>query len=280
MANQRDFYEVLGVSKNSTDTQIKSAYRKLALQYHPDRNKEAGAEEKFKEVTKAYEVLSDPQKKAQYDRFGHAAFDQNQGYNAGNNPFNRSGPFGYSANVNFEDIFGGFSDPMDIFENFFGGASPFQRGPQKITYQIVIPFMEAAKGVTKTLVHQGKQYQVKVPAGVDSNTKIRFGDFDLIIQVQQDPHFQREGQNLIYTHSLGFVTAILGGEVTIPTLDGDVNIKIKPGTQPDSLLRLTGKGLPSVHGNGKGDLYIRFKVTIPSKITKSQKQILEKYESA
>src|SRR3989344_4633427 len=164
----KDYYETLGVIKSASASDIKKAYRKLALEYHPDRNKSKEAHEKFKEVTKAYEVLSDPKKKQMYDQFGHAAFEQGAG---GQGPFRGGGPFGgfggqntgqygpftytYSSSGGDFD-FGGFSDPFEIFEQFFGGASPFGRQSRRPVYSLAIDFMEAVSGATKRVNVEGK----------------------------------------------------------------------------------------------------------------------------
>lgn len=283
MSTKRDYYEVLGVGKNASDAELKSAYRKLALKWHPDRNKETGAETKFKEVNEAYEVLSNPQKKSQYDQFGHAA---NAGNPGGPNPFTSRGGFGgQNVNINFEDLFGGagegFSDPMDIFQSFFGGGSPFGRQTKRKTqYQMRIPFMDAIHGVEKSIVHEGKQYTLKIPAGANDGTTVRYSDFDVTFVVEQDKYFKREGNDIIVEHPLPFTIAILGGEVDIETLDDDLKIKVKPGTQPGSMLRLSGKGVKSINSNHRGDFYIRFVVDIPSKINRRQKELLEEYQDA
>ena len=279
--SKRDYYEVLGVGKNASDAELKSAYRKLALKWHPDRNKEAGAETKFKEVNEAYEVLSNPQKKTQYDQFGHAANAGSAG--GGPNPF--AGGFGgQRVDINFEDLFGnggGFSDPMDIFQSFFGGGSPFgHQAKRKTQYQMHIPFMDAIHGAEKSIVHQGKQYTLKIPAGANDGTTIRYTDFDVTFVVEESKSYKREGNDIIYDFHLPFTTAILGGEVDIETLDGDLRIKIKSGTQPGSLLRLSGKGVKSINSHHRGDFYIRFIVDIPSKISRRQKDLLEEYQDA
>lgn len=274
----KDYYEVLGVSKTATDAELKSAYRKKALEWHPDRNKTPEAEAKFKEINQAYEVLGNKEKRAQYDQFGHAG-------PGGQNPFGGySGGFGgQGVNINFEDLFGGaggFSDPMDIFENFFGGASPFGRAKQKVHYQMKIDFLESIKGVTKEMVHQGKKYSIKIPAGANSGTTIRYADFDLSVIVSPHPQFKREGNDVIVDLPISFTTAILGGDIKVPTLEGDQKLKIKSGTQPNSLIRLTGKGAPIINSSHRGDLYIRFVVEVPTKISRQQKQLLEEFENA
>ena len=279
MATKRDYYEVLGVGKNATDAELKSAYRKLALKWHPDRNKEAGAESKFKEVNEAYEVLGNPQKKARYDQFGHAA----TGSAGGPNPF--AGGFGgQRVDINFEDLFGGgagggFSDPMDIFQSFFGGGSPFGRqAKRKTQYQMRIPFMDAIDGAEKSIVHEGKQYTLKIPAGANDGTTIRYSDFDVTFVVEKDKYFKREGNDIIIEHHLPFATAILGGGVEVKTLDDNLRLKIKAGTQPGSMLRLSGKGVKFINSNHRGDFYIRFVIDIPTKISRRQRELLEEYQ--
>src|SRR3989344_5265502 len=256
MANNTDFYQILGVSKNASDQELKSAYRKQALKWHPDKH--AGeakkeAEEKFKEINRAYEVLRDPQKKQMYDQLGHDAFTRNgsggPGGFGGGSPFSggfNQGPFQYSystsGNVNFEDLFGG-SDPFDIFEQFFGGAQGAQR-QRKPVYQVTVDFMDAIRGTEKSFVIQGKQRNIKIPAGVDDNMRIRFNDFDLIVQVKPHDRFKRQGQNIVLDQKITFSQAALGDTIEIPTIDGIFKLKVRPGTQPGTLIRLQGKGVP------------------------------------
>lgn len=284
MANSNDYYEMLGVSKTATADEIKKAYRKLALQYHPDRNKTKEGEEKFKEITKAYEVLSDPQKRQTYDQFGAAAFEQ--GGMGGGGPFGGAqggqgqyGPFTYSYSTGGQGFdFGGFSDPFDIFEQFFGGASPFgQQRQRRPLYSITISFMDAVKGVEKEVTIDGKKQKIKIPAGVDNGSRIRFGDFDLLIEVAPDPTFQREGADVIVTKEISFPQAVLGDQVQVDTVEGPVTIRIPAGTQPESLIRLRGKGIQRLRGSGKGDEYVRIKITIPKTVTKRQKELLEEF---
>jgi DnaJ-class molecular chaperone len=279
MANQRDYYEVLGISKSASEVEIKSAYRKLALQYHPDRNKESGSTEKFKEVNTAYEVIGNPEKRKMYDQFGHAGVTGNQG--GGQGPFNYTySNQSASGGGGFEDIFGGFSDPFDIFESFFGGTSPFRQQARKIQYQLKIDFMEAVNGVTKNIVHQGKQYAIKIPVGADEGTRIRYTDFDVTVAVAPHKQFKREGVDVIVDHEISFPIAALGGDTSVPTLDGDLKLKIKAGTQPGSLVRLTGKGIHHLNSGRRGDFYIRFIIKVPTKLSRGQRELLNEFDTA
>lgn len=282
-----EYYQMLGVSKTATADEVKRAYRKLALQYHPDRNKTKEAEGKFKEVTKAYEVLSDSAKRSRYDQFGAAGVEGAGGpFNGGQGPFGgqqggQYGPFTYSYSTtggNAND-FGGFTDPFEIFEQFFGGASPFggqrQRRP---AYSITISFMEAVKGTEKTVGIDGKSQTIKIPAGVDSGTRIRFETYDVVVDVIPDKHFKREGTQIVTDETVPFTLAALGGEIDVQTIDGSVKIRIPSGTQPETVIRLRGKGVPQVRGSGRGDHYIRVKVMVPKALSARQKELLRELE--
>jgi len=280
----RDYYSVLGVSKSADAQEIKKAYRKLALEFHPDRNKTKEADAKFKEVTKAYEVLSDDSKRKTYDQVGHAGFEQGGfGGAGGGNPFSggqqsgQYGPFTYSTsggNANFD--FGGFSDPFEIFEQFFGGASPFGQRQRRPAYSIKINFDEAVHGTEKQVSIDGKSQKIKIPAGVDRGSRIRFGDYDVVVDVTPDRKFAREGYDIVTEKEVSFPQAALGGEISVDTIDGDIKIRIPAGTQPETVIRLAGRGVKHVQGSGKGDHYVRVKVTVPKKLTRDQKDLLEK----
>lgn len=272
MSTKRDYYEILGVKRDATPSELKSSYRKLALKWHPDRNKEPGAETKFKEINEAYEVLSDKDKRARYDQFGHAAFDPSSG-------FRGSGPFTYSYSTGggFEDLFkgaGNFSDPFDIFSTFFGGA--YQAKPH---YSLSIEFMEAVRGVEKTFVHQGKSYTVKIPPGAADGTRIRYQEFDVSINVKPHSIFQREGDDVFRYHEIPLTLSLLGGTTTVETLDGNLELKIRAGTQPSTTIRLSGKGIKHLRGSGRGDFYIKLKVIVPTKLSRRARDLVEQLES-
>ncbi|MEO8581914.1 MAG: J domain-containing protein [Patescibacteria group bacterium] len=292
MASKRDYYEILGVDKKASEADIKAAYRKMALKWHPDRNADnkKGAEEKFKEINEAYQVLSDKQKKQSYDQFGHAAFENGGGGGAAGNPFAggfRTGPFQWSYQSSsdgnpFEGFGGdaGFGDPFDIFEQFFGGSAGGFNRQRKPRYSLRIEFMEAVKGVEKTVVIQGKEHKIKIPAGASEGVRIQFDDFEVTIDVKPDARFTREGNDLFIEEDVPLVTAIIGGEIEVPTVNNPIKMKVKAGTQPNSLVRLRGEGVPHLRGHGKGDLYIRLKVKIPERLTGRQRELLRQFDQA
>ncbi|RJR14582.1 molecular chaperone DnaJ [Candidatus Microgenomates bacterium] len=282
MVTTRDYYEVLGVSKSASEQELKAAYRKQALQWHPDRNKSKEAEAKFKEINEAYEVLSDPQKKAAYDQYGHSAFQQG-GFSGAQGPFggtHQQGPFTWSYSTSggqgFDPSDFGFSDPFEIFEQFFGGGFGRAQQPRKPVYGLTIEFMEAVKGVSKEVILQGgKPKTIKVPAGVDEGTRIRFDEFDVVVSVRPDRRFKRQGNDLFIEVPVSFADAALGTVIEVPTIDEPVKLKIKSGVQPGTLMRLRGKGVPSVRGGNRGDQYVELKVTVPTNLNRRQKELLE-----
>lgn len=282
----QDYYQILGVTKSASAEDIKKAYRKLALQYHPDRNKTKEGEEKFKEVTKAYEVLSDTQKRQTYDQFGSAAFEGNgagdgQGPFGGGNPFGgQNGPFSYTYTTNGQSAgfdFGGFSDPFEIFEQFFGGG--FSGRQRRQVYSLSIEFMDAMKGTTKKVSIDGKEQSIKIPAGVDNGSRIRFETYDVVLSVTPSKKFQREGYDIVTEQELSFVDAALGKELDVETIDGNVRVRIPSGTQPNAVIRLREKGVPHLRGNGRGDHYLRIKVLIPKNLNSRQKELLREFDS-
>jgi DnaJ-class molecular chaperone len=278
-----DYYKILGVAKTATEAEIKSAYRKLALQWHPDRNKSPEATEKFKEITKAYEVLADSKKRQMYDQYGTDAFNQGAGGQPGwggqQGPFNYTYSWGGGEGNPFEGT--GFTDPFDIFEQFFGFQSPFGsagRAQRRPVYQIDITFDEAVKGIEKQVSIEGKNKTIKIPAGVDDGNRMRFSDFDLLIHVKPHQYFKREDQNIIYEQPISYATAVLGGVIDVPTIDGKVKLKIKSGTESGSMLRLRGQGIPYPNSNRKGDQYVIFKISVPEKVSGKAKKLLEELQ--
>ena len=356
---KRDYYEVLGVQKSASADEIKKAYRKLAVKYHPDKNPgNKEAEEKFKEAAEAYSVLSDADKKAKYDQFGHAGVD-------GAGP-DFSGGFG-NLNDILNDLFGGaFGGGFGGFGGFGGGFGGGQRRERvyrgrDIRVRVKLTLEEIARGVEKEisieknvpcpdcggrgarnssdiktcpacngtgqvqrvvnsflgqtvtystcqqcggegkiisnpchtcngtgLVRQRESIKVKIPAGVEAGMQMTVqgeghaaknnginGDLLVVIEEQEHPDFRREGSNLLYTKVISVVDAMLGCEVEIPCLDGKQKIRVEPGTQSGTVTRLRGKGLPSVNSYGTGDLYVKFAVWIPKKLTKEERALFE-----
>ena len=283
MATKRDYYEVLGVSKSATADEIKSAYRKMALKHHPDKNKEAGAEEKFKEINEAYQVLSDGEKRKTYDQFGHAAFDPSMGgAGAGGNPFSGfqgggGGPFTWSYSGggaggsygNFD-----FGDPFDIFAEFFGGG--MGRRTRTPNYSLRISFMDAVKGGEKEVEVEGKKQKIKIPAGVDDGTRIRFEKYTITFDVATDDYFKRRGVDVFVEVKVPISTLVLGGQIRVKTLEqNDLKLKVRAGTKSDTLVRLRGEGIAEVRGRGRGDFYVKLIAMIPEKMTMSDKKLFE-----
>lgn len=275
---KRDYYEVLGVNKSASLDEIKKAYRKLALEWHPDRNKKPEANEKFKEINEAYAVLSDTNKKQQYDQFGDAAFKPGSG-GAGSG-FARQGPFTYTWSSSGGGFpFGeDFIDPFEIFEQFFGGGFSRSARSHREAYQLTIDFMEAMKGITKEVHLPHGRKTIKIPAGVDTGSRIRFDDFDIVLEVRPDRKFRREGDDLIIEHEIPYSVAALGGNIDVPTIDGDVKLRIQPGTQPGTLIRLRGKGAPHVRASGRGDEYVRISLKIPTHLSRRQRELLQELD--
>lgn len=278
-----DLYKVLGVTKSASADEIKKAYRKLAVEFHPDKNKSKEAEEKFKTINQAYEVLSNSQKKQQYDQFGAASFE-NGGRGAGGPFGGAQGPFTYSYQSGGEGFsanggpasgwdFGGFSDPFDIFEQFFGGGG----ARRKPAYSLKIDFLEAAKGATKTVFLDGKKRDIKVPAGVNEGSRIQFNDFDIVISVSHSTRFRREGYDIITDIKIQMTEAALGGIEEVDTISGKVKLKIPQGTQAGTLIRMKGKGVKHVNSSTYGDHYVRVQIEIPSKLSSRQKELLEEF---
>jgi molecular chaperone DnaJ len=347
--SEKDFYEILGVSRTSSDDEIKKSYRKLAMKYHPDRNKDnKDAEKKFKEVSSAYDILKDPQKKAAYDQYGHDAFRQG----------------GMGGSQGFGDA-GGFSD---IFEEFFGGgfggSSSRRRGPSRgsdLRYNMAISLQEAFSGKKSQIkipsyvscdlcsgsgssdksgpstcqtcnghgkvrsqsgffsieracptcggegvsiknpclrcngsgkTKKQKTISVTIPAGVETGTRVRIsgegepgergagnGDLYIFVEVQKDKFFEREEENIFFEIPINITTAILGGEIEVPTIDGKkALLKIPPGTQSETQFRLKNKGMTILRQSSRGDMYVQVGVEIPVNLNSKQKAILNEFE--
>ena len=350
--SKRDYYEVLGVTKTASEGELKSAYRKLAMQHHPDRNPgDKKAEEKFKEAAEAYAVLADAGKRAAYDRFGHAGVTAAAGAGAGFDP----------------ETFGDFAD---ILGNMFGFGDLFsggrrRGGPQRgadLRYDMEISFLESATGTEPTIqiprqetcetcngsgaaagsspvtcsmcrgqgqvrrqqgfftiavtcpqcrgagrtiakpcqtcqgagrVAQERKIKVKIPPGISNGQQLRLqnegeagagggpsGHLYVVVHVQEHEFFRREGNHLFCEVPVNFTTLALGGEVTVPTLDGPERTKIPDGTQTGTTLRLRGKGMPDVNGRGRGDLLVTVQVQTPKRLSKEQRTLLEQLAKA
>lgn len=318
MAAKRDYYEVLGLQKNADQAAIKKAYRKLAKKYHPDTN--AGnpqAEEKFKEVTEAYTILSDPEKKKLYDQFGHAAFDGSAPGQDGAGSYTYREPGGGYQEFHFEG-----DNVDDILKNLFGGAGGFGGGfghgfgssfhssgfggqqwsedGSDIQSEISVTFDEAAFGADKVVrltdgSGQGETaLKVHIPAGIDTGKTIRLrgkgmpgrnggkpGDLLLKVKAGSKPGFERKGADVYTTASIPFTTAVLGGEIMVDTLYGKVICKVRPGTQSGSKIRLKDKGIPVMNGGSqKGSQYVTIQIQVPKNISEEAKKKLKEFEEA
>ncbi len=358
MADKRDFYEVLGIQRSATDDEIKKAYRKLAKKYHPDLNPDdSSAEQKFKEVSEAYEILSDKDKRSRYDQFGHAGVDPNFGAGGG------AGGFGGFGGFDMGDIFG------DIFGGGFGGfggRSNARRGPQRgsnVSTEVTISFEEAAFGCEKEInlyrietcpdcsgsgakagtevatcsvcggrgqvtttqrtilgnmqtvttcsacggkgkvakepcskcagkgrVKKSRKIKVKIPAGIDNGQTISLsgqgnageqgapnGDLYVSVYVKPSSMFERNGYDVSYKMDISFAEAALGATVEVPTLDGKVKYEIPEGTQPGTVFRFKGKGIPYLKRSGRGDQYVMVNVVVPKKLSGKQKELLREF---
>ncbi len=300
MTAKRDYYEILGVPRNATQEEIKRAYRRLARKYHPDLNPgNKEAEEKFKEITEAYEVLSDPEKRKLYDQFGHAAFSQGAGAGAGASGFSGFQDFSTGGfRVHFGNFDFSFGDIGDIFEKFFGSDFGFGKrtyaGPQKgrdIEYTFELSLEDAYKGLFADItVNRGgvpETIRVRIPPGVDNGTRVRVagkgepgiaggppGDLYIITKVRPHPFFERKGDNLYCKVPITFWEAALGAEIEVPTLDGRVKVRVPPGTSCGQKLRLRGKGMPRLRGGGYGDLFVEVQVVVPKNLDGASIQML------
>ena len=283
---KRDYYEILGVSKNASDDEIKKAYRKLAVKYHPDKNPgDKAAEEKFKEISEAHEVLSDKQKRARYDQFGHAGV----GGASGSNPF-QNGSFN-GQNFNFDFGGGGLDDILGSIFGFGGGQRRPSRGADYRT-TVTLDFEEAVFGTTKTVTADGKELKVKIPAGIDDGMSIRLsgkggaapkggtkGDLYVFIRVKPHKHLTREGSIILSEKRISMVEAALGTTVDVETVDGDVRMKIPAGTQSGTPFKLSGHGVPLMRTDGdRGPHIVTVIVETPKNLSKRQKELLEEFQ--
>lgn len=294
----KDYYATLGIEKTASDADIKKAYRKLAVKYHPDKNAgDKKAEERFKEISEAYAVLSDTEKKQQYDQYGDSGFHQR---------YSQEDIF---RGADFGDIFREFGGGEDIFSQLFGnrggrsgtGQNTFhQRRPQMVKGQdyimrINIPLRQAVSGgermINYTHDHHNEQIQVKIPAGIESGQKLRVtgkggasptggksGDLLLEVTVDSDRIFTREGNNLQVQVNVPFSGLCLGTSATVPTLDGEKRIKVPAGTSNGSKIRLKGHGVPAHGKHAAGDLYAQMMVEIPKQLSDEQKKLLEQLQ--
>ncbi len=294
----KDYYKILGVSKSASPEEIKKAYRKLALKYHPDHNKgNNSAEAMFKEISEAYAVLRDPEKKKQYDMFGAEGF---------HNKFTQEDIFkGFDLGSIFREFgFGGGGRGQNPFGQMYGGTGGFGQGGrgfqghnqgtkgQNLVYELPMTLEELCKPTSKTIAYQidGRQERVsvKVPAGIKGGQKLRLqgkgqpGLFggppgDLYVQIKELAHtsFRRENTDLYINRTIRFSDAVLGTEIEVPTIEQKIlKLKIPPGTQDNAKFRLKGHGMPLNNGSGKGNAYLEINIEVPKKLTKKQKSLM------
>ncbi len=278
----KDYYATLEISKGASVDEVKKAYKNLARKYHPDVAKDKkNAEAKFKEINEAYQVLSDPQKKAQYDRFGTAGAN-----GAGFDPFGQGNRgYSYTSQGFGEDI-----DLSDIFENFFNGG--FSKKGRDEQYKITINFMDAINGISKETVIKGKKVKINIPQGADNGTKIKFegmgeparqkglpnGDLYIVVEIAPHNKFVRRGEHIITQENVPLVTAVLGGTIEVETVQGKVKLKIPEGTQDNSDFKIKGKGIKKLGGWGVGDHYVKIKVQMPKHLSSKAKKLFEELE--
>ena len=292
---QTDYYKALGVEKTASAADIKKAFRKLAVKYHPDRNPDdKAAEDKFKEINEAYAVLSDPEKRTQYDSFGSTGFHQHYSQEDIYKGFDFSSVFQDAGVRGGEDIF------SRIFGSFGRGGGGFRRGPsrgQDLTMGVEVGFREAALGGEKVVAFRRngvrEELKVKIPPGVDNGSRIRIagkgsdgenggpsGDLFLEVQLARDPVFTRDGGDLFVERSIRFSEACQGVSINVPTLEGEKRIKVPAGIQPGTKIRLKGCGVKVLGSNAKGDLYVKIGVHVPEGLNSTQKKLVEELAKA
>lgn len=291
-----DYYKVLGVGNNATQSEIKKAYHKLTKIYHPDKNENsAEANERYQEINEAYHVLNDPEKRKKYDTYGEHwrnadEFEaQRREYRSSDGGFDFGGFGGFG---DFSHGSGNSSGFSDFFEELFGGRafrSGRERNGEDIQATMSIPLRDAATTHKQTFSINGESIRITVPAGIADGQKIRLkgrgnasmgngerGDLYITFRIEPDPTFTRRGNDLYVTVQSDMYTMILGGDIVLPTLRGNVKMSIRPGTQPDSTLRLRGKGFPVYKKEGSfGDLFVTLKVELPS-LNEKQKEMLRR----
>lgn len=285
----KDYYKILGLDRTADDKTIKQAYRRLARKYHPDVSKAKGTTERFKEINEAYEVLSDPEKRKRYDSLGP---DWERYAQARAPAEGGSGPFqGFDlGNLGgfsdfFRTIFGDLGvrggDPFADFAREAGRRSEFSRAPREETHAAVeVSLEEAFSGSRRMFTVDGRRLEVKIPPGVDTGSRVRVpgvggGDLYLTVTVRPHPLFERKGDDLYLELPLTVWEAALGTEVPVPTLKGDVAMKIPPGTSSGKTFRLPGYGIPHLKGGGTGNQYVKIKVVVPAGLTPREKALFE-----
>jgi DnaJ-class molecular chaperone len=287
--SKRDYYEVLGIQKGASDDEIKKAFRKLAIKYHPDKNPgNKEAEEKFKEVNEAYSVLSDKTKRSRYDQFGHAGV----GGDGGGDPFaGFRGANGQSFNFDFGG--GGLDDILGSIFGFGGGFRGARRGRDFRT-SITIDFKEAIFGTTKTISVDGEQTKLKIPAGIFDGQSIRLagkggeaptadgqrGDLYVEVRVRAHKHLTREGELILSEVTIPMTDAVLGTEIDVETVDGKITMKVPAGTQPGTNFKLSGHGAPRLGSDQRGPHIVTVNVEIPRNLTKKQKDLILEFDKA
>lgn len=299
----KDYYKVLGVPRDADEQEIKKAYRKLAVKFHPDKNPgDRQAEERFKEINEAYEVLGDSTKRAKYDQLGQSYQDwERMGRQPGGFDWSQwtgGAPGGVRVEVgDLDDLFGGgFSD---FFNAIFGGMPGTGEGfsgrsggrGRDLEQPVTISLSEAYTGATRSLTRNGKRLEVKIPPGASSGTRVRIsgqgeagqrqaGDLYLTVEVAPDPRFERKDDDLYTNVMVDLPTAVLGGEATVATPAGQVVLTIPPGSQPEQTFRLKGRGMPRLRkSKDHGDLYARLNVEIPRNLTKREKELFQELAS-